>query len=527
MPSMVFISHSSKDQATADAICTHLESAGIKCWSAPRDIEPGANWTKGIMQGLEACRVLILVFSKHANDSDHVEREVAKAFSYGLAVIPFRIEEVLPNQSLSYFLDTVQWLDAVQHPVQRHLEALTKRVKALLPVEERSAPSPVEVASEKKANFYQELRTRRIYRITGGYLVGAWIVVQAASILVPSLELPGWTMKAVLGVLLAGFSGALYTGLRLDLRTAQIWQKRGRLYLIVWPTILLFLFGGIILIITVWASSSSHNKTEITPAPSTVSAKSIAVLPFESLSENKSDSYFADGVQDEILANVARISQLKVISRTSVMQYRADAKRDLRQIANALGVANILEGTVRRATNRVRITIELVDARTDQTIWSESYDRDLTDIFAIQSEVAETIARKLTATLSSDEKRSIEVKPTDNLEAYDLYLQAKKLIDSAKINPLPTGNYEKPLRDAIDLLDQAIRLDPKFVRAYCASAYAHDSLYNGYDMTPTRRALGDAAIANALHLQPDLPEVHLRYAYHLYRGYRDYERARA
>ncbi|MGA8480454.1 MAG: hypothetical protein WB696_21015, partial [Chthoniobacterales bacterium] len=350
---------------------------------------------------------------------------------------------------------------------------------------------------------------------------------QAASILVPSLELPGWTMKAVLGVLLAGFSGALYTGLRLDLRTAQIWQKRGRLYLIVWPTILLFLFGGIILIITVWASSSSHNKTEITPAPSTVSAKSIAVLPFESLSENKSDSYFADGVQDEILANVARISQLKVISRTSVMQYRADAKRDLRQIANALGVANILEGTVRRATNRVRITIELVDARTDQTIWSESYDRDLTDIFAIQSEVAETIARKLTATLSSDEKRSIEVKPTDNLEAYDLYLQAKKLIDSAKINPLPTGNYEKPLRDAIDLLDQAIRLDPKFVRAYCASAYAHDSLYNGYDMTPTRRALGDAAIANALHLQPDLPEVHLRYAYHLYRGYRDYERARA
>jgi TolB-like protein len=156
--------------------------------------------------------------------------------------------------------------------------------------------------------------------------------------------------------------------------------------------------------------------------------KSIAVLPFESLSENKSDSYFADGVQDEILANVARISQLKVISRTSVMQYRADAKRDLRQIANALGVANILEGTVRRAANRVRITIELVDARTDQTIWSESYDRELADIFAIQSEVARTIASKLTATLSPEEKKSIEAKPTDNLEAYDLYLQAKQLL---------------------------------------------------------------------------------------------------
>ena len=108
---MVFISHSSKDRETADAICAHLESAGIKCWIAPRDIDPGTTWTQGIMQGLEACRVLILVFSEHANDSDHVQREVAKAFSSGLAVIPFRIKDVLPNQSLSYFLDTVQWLD--------------------------------------------------------------------------------------------------------------------------------------------------------------------------------------------------------------------------------------------------------------------------------------------------------------------------------------------------------------------------------------------------------------------------------
>ena len=169
----------------------------------------------------------------------------------------------------------------------------------------------------------------------------------------------------------------------------------------------------------------------------------------------------------------------------------------------------------------------MVDARTDQTIWSESYDRDLTDIFAIQSEVAETIAHKLAATLSPEEKKSIDAKPTDNLEAYDLYLQAKKLIDYAEVNPFATGNYEKPLLEAVSLLEQAVRFDPQFVRAYCASAYAHDELYNGYDMTPMRRALGDAAVANALRLQPDLPEVHLRYGYHLYRGYRDYEGARA
>ena len=148
MPSMVFISHSSKDRATADAICAHLESAGINCWIAPRDIEPGATWTKGIMQGLEACGVLILVFSEHANDSDHVQREVAKAFSSGLAVIPFRIKDVLPNQSLSYFLDTVQWLDASAPPLQKHLGTLSERVKKLL-VGEITPKPPKRVGPER------------------------------------------------------------------------------------------------------------------------------------------------------------------------------------------------------------------------------------------------------------------------------------------------------------------------------------------------------------------------------------------
>jgi TolB-like protein len=164
--------------------------------------------------------------------------------------------------------------------------------------------------------------------------------------------------------------------------------------------------------------------------------KNIAVLPFESLSDNKNDSYFADGVQDEILANVARISQLKVISRTSVMQYRTDTKRDLRQIANALGVVNVLEGTVRRAANHVRITTELIDAINDRTTWSEIYDRDLSDIFAIQSEVAQTVADKLAATLSPEEKKNIEAIPTENLEAYDLYLQAKERRNYAGVFPL-------------------------------------------------------------------------------------------
>jgi serine/threonine protein kinase/tetratricopeptide (TPR) repeat protein len=253
--------------------------------------------------------------------------------------------------------------------------------------------------------------------------------------------------------------------------------------------------------------------------------KSIAVLPFESLSESKSDTYFADGVQGEILNNLAKIAQLKVISRTSVMQYRADAKRDLRQIAEALGVANVLEGTVRRDGNHVRVSTELVDARNDNTVWADSYDRDLSDIFAIQSEVAQTIAAKLTATLSPAEKRYIEKKPTENLEAYDLYLRAKELLISVRVS-MNLGNVEKPLVDAIGFLGQAVRLDPKFTLAYCASAQAHDNLYFVYDPTPEQLALGNAAVDTALRLQPDLPEVHLAYASQLYLVYRDYERAR-
>jgi TolB-like protein/Flp pilus assembly protein TadD len=261
------------------------------------------------------------------------------------------------------------------------------------------------------------------------------------------------------------------------------------------------------------------------PAEAIPSKKSIAVLPFENISPNKDDAYFADGVQDEILNNLAKIAQLKVISRTSVMQYRADTKRDLRQIAGALGVANVLEGTVRREGNHVRVSTELIDARDDNTIWADSYDRDLTDIFAIQSEVAQTIAAKLTATLSPEEKRYIENQPTESLEAYDLYLRAKELMVSVRVS-MNLGNAEKLLMDAIGFLEQAVRLDPKFTLAYCASAQAHDNLYFQYDPSSEQRAFGDAAVNSALRSQPDLPEVHLAYANHLYLVYRDYQRAR-
>jgi adenylate cyclase len=208
------------------------------------------------------------------------------------------------------------------------------------------------------------------------------------------------------------------------------------------------------------------------------------------------------------------------------MSYRAVGNRNLRTIAAALEVARVLEGTVRREGNRVRITTELIDAETDRTLWSESYDRDLTDIFAIQSEIAQTVVAKLSARLSPQEKQGIQEKPTENSEAYDLYLQAKALLTGTYMS-IDYDKSRRSLLDAIPLSEKATRLDPAFALAYCQIAEADDLLCAWrLDVTPTRRMHGDAAISEALRLKPNLPEVHLAAALHLYTWYRDYEKAR-
>jgi serine/threonine protein kinase len=239
-----------------------------------------------------------------------------------------------------------------------------------------------------------------------------------------------------------------------------------RVRLILWAALVLVIGGGAILAVNIFFGPKSHAPQAFRSSSAAIIApeKSIAVLPFESLSENKSDTYFADGVQDEILSNLAKVSELRVISRTSVMTYRPGGNRNLRSIATALDVARVLEGTVRRNGNRVRITTELIDAETDRTLWSESYDRDLTDIFAIQSEIAQTVVAKLSASLSPEEKQDMQEKPTANLEAYDLYLQAKTLFTNSLIgNDL--GKNGQRFLDAIALLEQATRLDPAFALA--------------------------------------------------------------
>ena len=284
------------------------------------------------------------------------------------------------------------------------------------------------------------------------------------------------------------------------------------------------------------ASGNASSPVPVAPSEKTPAAgpvtnlaavpdKSIAVLPFENLSDEKQNAFFTDGVQDEILTHLAKIADLKVISRTSVMQYRTGVQRNLREIAQQLGVAHLVEGSVQRAGNKVRVNAQLIDARNDTHLWAQTYDRDLADVFAIQSEIAKAIADQLQAKLSPVEKAAIEQRPTTDLVAFDLYTRAKALrLSTMTFNVLANEN----LLQAVELLNQAVARDPTFLQAWCELASTHDRLYFlGFDHVPGRLALAETAVERAKSLRPDAGETHLAVAQHRYRGYRDYDGARA
>ncbi len=251
--------------------------------------------------------------------------------------------------------------------------------------------------------------------------------------------------------------------------------------------------------------------------------KSIAVLPLENLSEDKQNAFLADGVQDDIRTALAKVADLKVINRTSVNTYVAGTRRNLREIAQTLGVAFVLEGSVRQSGQKVSITAQLTDARSGAPAWEESYEHDLADIFAIQSDIVQRIISQLQATVLPKEKAAIDERPTKDLIAYGLYVRAKALIATISLN----AQISEKLREAVDLLDQAIARDPNFFLAYCQLAAAHNYLYFfGLDHTPARLARADSALKTVIHLRPDAGEAHLARADFLYRCYLDYEKAR-
>jgi TolB-like protein len=347
----------------------------------------------------------------------------------------------------------------------------------------------------KPKNFFAELKRRKVYRVAIAYAVVAWLIAQIATQVFPFFEIPNWAVRLVLVVLVLGFPIALILSWAFDLTPEGI-KRTDEI-------------------------PSEASRPRRTPPVSDAPEKSIAVLPFENLSDDQENTYFADGIQDDILSNLSKVADLKVISRTSVRQYRTGG-RNLREIGAALGVAHVLEGTVRRSGNRVRVNAQLINARTDAHVWGDSFDREMTDLFALQSELAERIASALRANLSAKEKKSLQIHSTSDLDAYDLYLRARDLFRWSGAGD-PRENGKKALR----LLDQAIARDPQFALAYCLASRLHCELYwFGYDKTHERLANAKSTAETALRLQPDLGDAHLALAYYHYYGYREYKLAR-
>ncbi len=362
------------------------------------------------------------------------------------------------------------------------------------------------------SGFFEEVQRRKVYRVAAAYIIAAGFIIQIGSAVFPAWELPNWTFRLVVVLLLIGFPISLILAWAYDVTAQGIRvtpaigvpgaNRRRNVIMLVATGMVISAAAGFFLL-----PRAAAHKID----------KSIAVLPFENLSDEKENAYFADGIQDDILTNLSKIGDLKVISRTSVMSYRGHAP-NVRDIGKALGVSTILEGSVRRSGNRVRVNVQLIDATTDEHLWANDYDRDLTDVFAIQTDLAQKIAGELQAKLSPTEKAQIERKPTQNGEAYLAFVQAHNLFVTG------VEDIEK-LKQSEQLYTRAIEIDPKFALAFARYSQLESWVVHTFDPARERREKARALAEQALQLQPDLPEAHLAMGFSLYYGDNDFDAA--
>jgi TolB-like protein/Tfp pilus assembly protein PilF len=361
--------------------------------------------------------------------------------------------------------------------------------------------------------FFEEVQRRKVYRVAAAYIIAAGFIIQIGSAVFPALDVPSWAFRLVVVLLLMGFPIALILAWAYDVTPQGIRatptpaapgsHRRRNLIMLIAIGVIISAGAGFFLLPRV-----SARKID----------KSIAVLPFQNLSDEKENAYFADGIQDDILTNLSKIGDLKVISRMSVMSYRGDGLRNAREIGKALGVGSLLEGSVRRVGNRVRVSVQLINADNDEHIWAEDYDRDLTDVFAIQTDLAQKIASSLQAKLSPSEKERLDRQPTQNSDAYLLFIQAHDYANRP-------DQFRDQFVKAEELFEQAIKIDPKFAAAFAGLSIVESWMYHYFDPTPSRREKARRNADEALRLQPDLPEGHLALGFCYYYGDRDYERA--
>src|SRR5438128_4043808 len=371
-------------------------------------------------------------------------------------------------------------------------------------------------------NFVSELKRRNVYKVAIAYAVVAWLLIQIATQVFPFFEIPNWAVRLIVLVIILGFPIALIIAWAFELtpeglkRTEvadELAKKSSRNRAWIYVVIIAGAISVSLFFLGRYTATSKQSGSAELPA------KSIAVLPFESLSEDKANAYFADGIQEEILTRLAKIADLKVISRTSTQQYQSKPG-NLFEIAKQLGVANILEGSVQKAADQVRVNVQLIQVASDSHLWADTYDRKLVDIFAVESEMAKAIADVLQAKLTGGEQQALAAKPTNNSEAYDAYLRGLALEARASS---PTDSEK-----VVGYYEQSVQLDPTFALAWARLSRANSQVYfGGLDSTPARRDATERALNTAQKLQPNSPETLLAQAYYQYWVRRDYELAKA
>ena len=369
--------------------------------------------------------------------------------------------------------------------------------------------------------FFAELKRRNVYKVAIAYAVVAWLLLQIATQVFPFIEIPNWAIRLVIMLIVIGFPIALVIAWAFELtpegikRTEDVdlsptlRRKTGR-------KLDFFIIAVLLLVIGILLFQRLH--PSVSPAVSSALDKSIAVLPFDNLSRDPDNAYFSDGIQDEILTKLAGIGDLKVISRMSTAKYKSRPE-DLKTAARELGVATVLEGSVQRAGDKVRVNVQLLDARVDTHLWAKSYDRDLKDVFAVESEVAQEIADTLQAKLSPRQSNALATAPTRDTEAYDLFLKGEYEEHQAE-SALNAELFDR----AQTFYSQALARDPNFALAY--ARLAHSELYRHWligALTSAQLAEVKSDIGRALAIAPELPDAHLALARFFYWGYRDYD----
>ena len=440
----VFLSYASQDAAVANALCGTLEQAGIPCWLAPRDVRPGDFYADAIVQAITRCRVLLLVLSQAAIDSPHVLREVERASSKRRPIITFRIDTAPLPPGLEYFLSASQWLDASGAPADRQFSKLVEAVRS------RDAGAANTEFSPSNIGGISSKQNRKA---------------------------PLMVVTIVIATALAYFVAD------------KVWISKRH--------------------------ASEHSKPTPTniaaPLPNPASLApafdppphSIAVLPFVNMSGDAKQEYFSDGVTEELLNSLSHLSELQVVARTSSFSFKGQ-NVDIFTIAHKLNVSTILEGSVRRAGNTVRITVQLINATSGYHMWSQTYDRNLSDILKVQKDVANSVAQQLKITLAASDVAKVDLGGTHNADAYDAFLRGKQIMSGP-------NTHAETLRDALGAFDKAIALDPNFARAHAERAWALHGIAVNVHNPDDRAALREqarTAAERAVALAPDLGETH-------------------